>query len=98
SIHPYPGLDLARFGDPDPSGVALVARTEQLVAAADKRLYVGEYGELNAGSVTCGAEQVVCGGDPARSGSRRILDAIVTDGIAYSGLWAFEAYGNSDCP
>jgi hypothetical protein len=101
SIHPYPeGVDVSpsRFGDSDLAGAALVARLHALALQHGKKLYIGEYGEVLGGSVTCGGDLVTCGGDATKWYSRRMLDAIVREGVEFSGMWAYEAYEDIRCP
>jgi hypothetical protein len=92
SVHHYEGPDNERFGDTDPGGIALLATTATLAAGMGKVLFVGEYGELRSDSPTCGGQTTACGGDPTRVFTRRVLDALVEDGVAWSALWAFEFY------
>ena len=92
TVHHYPGPDAARFGDVDQSGLALLARANAWAVANGKRLYVGEYGEARSGSVTCGASTDLCGGDAEKVHTRRIMNALVEEDVAYSALWAFEFY------
>jgi hypothetical protein len=101
SIHPYPeGADVspARFGDSDLAGVALLARIHALALKNGKKLYVGEYGQVNGGGGTCGSAPFTCGGDATKWFSRRMADALVREGVEYSGMWAFEAYEDIRCP
>lgn len=91
TVHHYPGSDAARFGSLDDHGIALLATAQAAVAAMGKQLYVGEYGEPRAGSTSCGGTEV-CGGDPDRGMTRRLLDAMVEQGVAWSALWAFEFF------
>lgn len=90
SVHHYPGAENKRFGDDDPDGIALLQRTQALVTGAGKLLYVGEYGEPNGGSTTCGAYTEVCGGNASKPTTRRVLNALVKENVGASALWAFE--------
>lgn len=98
SMHPYPGVDLARFGDFDVAGSSFIAGTQSLARAMGKQLYVGEFGELNAGTFTCGSTVTDCGGDATRQATRRIIDTIVKNEVAYGDLWAYESSLDDECP
>ncbi len=90
SVHHYPGSDLERFGDDDPAGLALLGTTQSIAQALGKTLYVGEYGEPSAATLTCGGASQMCGGDPNLSATESILDGFVQYGVEYSALWAFD--------
>jgi hypothetical protein len=95
--HPVgPVGDGARFGDHDPNAVALIERTAAIAHALGKALYVGEFGEKRAGSVTCSGATEDCGGDPARTNTRRVLDALVESRTDWSALWAFDFFQACD--
>jgi hypothetical protein len=100
-MHAYSeGVDVspARFGDSDLAGAALLTHIHSLALQNGKKLYVGEFGELNGGGGTCGGEAFTCAGDATKWYSRRFLDAVVREGVEYAGVWAFEAYEDVRCP
>jgi hypothetical protein len=90
SVHHYPGADAARFGDSDSAGIELLNQTVVSTAALGKQLYVGEYGELRGGSVTCEGATETCGGEPGRTATRRLLDAFVARKVPWTALWAYK--------
>ena len=94
SVHHYPGDDLLRFGSPDPSGDGYLAQVRADVTAMGMRLYVGEFGEMRARTVSCGTP-AVCGGDPAQVLSRLSADAFLAHGVDFAAVWTF---GKQDCP
>jgi hypothetical protein len=89
SVHAYPGDDARRFGDTDGTGYELLRRTQVATASLGKRLYVGEYGEPRAGSITCGATEQ-CGGDPLAATTKMLALGLVQFDVALSALWAFD--------
>src|SRR5262249_48376574 len=93
SLHPYFAVDSSRFGDPDMSGADLVTRTQAIAGASGKQVYVGEYGQMTAGTHACGgAVGQACGGvDPTRASTRRMTAPLVAAGVAYSALFAYES-------
>jgi hypothetical protein len=93
SVHHYPGDDLLRFGSPDPAGVGYLLEVRILTSAMGKRLYLGEFGEMHARTVTC-ATTTVCGGDATQIATRRSTDAMVTQGVDWAAVWTFD---KQDC-
>jgi len=89
SVHAYPGPDAARFGDTDVSGATLLAKTQAATLAQGKQLYVGEFGEPRAGSISCGGTQQ-CGGDPTGVQTRLLSLTMLDQPVALAALWSFD--------
>ena len=92
SAHHYPYLGPFRFGDTDPAGAAFIAHTLSVARGLGKTLFVGEWGEPNAGFSTCDGVTESCGGDATRAFSNAVLDALTANEVPSSGLWAYEDY------
>jgi hypothetical protein len=92
SVHHYFGTDAARFGATDQAGIDLLQRTKTIATMLNKQVYVGEWGEPRAGSVSCGGQLEDCGGDPFQVMTHRLLDAFVASSIPYSAVWTWEFY------
>lgn len=89
SVHAYPGDDARRFGDTDTTGFALLQRTQAAVTTLGKQLYVGEYGEPRAGSISCNGTEA-CNGDPTSTATRMLALGFVQNDVPWSALWAFD--------
>ncbi|MBI5497947.1 MAG: hypothetical protein HY904_23290 [Deltaproteobacteria bacterium] len=89
SVHHYPGDDARRFGSLDDFGAALVATTAEIARRAGRTLYVGEYGEPRAGTITCGSI-TDCAGDAREGATRRLTAAMLEARVDYSALWAWQ--------
>ena len=89
SVHAYPGDDAKRFGDTDATGFTLLQRTQTAATSLGKRLYVGEYGEPRAGSITCNGTEA-CNGDANSASTKLMALGLVQFDVALSALWAFD--------
>ncbi len=89
SVHSYPGDESKRFGDTDSTGFALLQRTQTAATSLGKKLYVGEYGEPRAGSITCNGVEAF-NGDPLSTSTRMMALGLVQYDVALSALWAFD--------
>jgi hypothetical protein len=89
SVHAYPGDDVKRFGDTDATGFVLLQRTQAAVSSLGKRLYVGEYGEPRAGSISCNGTEA-CNGDATSTTTKLLALGLVQHDVPFSALWAFD--------
>ena len=93
SVHHYPGK--GRFGDTDTTGEPLLHVAQAAAQKAGRKLFVGEYGEARAGSVSC-IQNAPCNGDPASVFTRHVVTTIVDENVPFSAVWAWDYF--QACP